>query len=155
RDTRCFQRPPARPAQTPRHPANRLAREYPPPSHPVHAPSPAPLLRWQTARPPRQPVTARVDRPRPPVPPVRRSCADLLWLPGWNGGGGRPGGVLRPLLLQPGRELQRMPQLGGGFIDREAWASRRQLDDVAVGVGGIDAPEVDAIHDWRDAQSRL
>ncbi len=51
------------------------------------------------------------------------------------------------MLFQPGGEAQVLAQFGGVFVYGEAGANGGQFDDVAIGVAGVDALKVDAIHD--------
>src|SRR5229473_1962898 len=62
---------------------------------------------------------------------------------------------LTSTLFQPGRQHQVMSKLGYWLIYGKAWPGSRQFYDMPVGIVGIDAFEVDALHNRRDAQASL
>src|SRR5690606_19640297 len=104
-------------------------------SHPGHGPGSSP-----TAPPPR----GRLQSAGPARPP----SAPLLVDAAQGTDDERPKTPLdvRALRLQPGRQLQVEAQPISIFVQEESRPRGRQLDNVPVRVVGVDALEIDTVH---------
>ena len=119
------------------------------PAHPGHAAECRRLARDRAARQPGAPGRPGAVRWTSPASPSERA---YLHRPHRRGDRLQLRLDLTAMPLQPRRQHQPLPQRLDRLVRGEPGAERRELDDVAVGIAGVDALEVDAIHDRRHAQ---